>query len=62
MTVKSFLMIPNRKIPAVGKASYGRDLFLHLYCPHSRSKGYAARDEFMEWGGIALLVINNFTS
>ena len=55
-------MIPNRKIPAVGKASYGRDLFLHLYCPHSRSKGYAARDEFMEWGGIALLVINNFTS
>ncbi|WP_147487216.1 DUF4248 domain-containing protein [Prevotella sp. AM34-19LB] len=22
----------------------------HLYCPHSRSKGYAARDEFMEWG------------
>lgn len=21
----SFLMIPNRKIPAVGKASYGRD-------------------------------------
>ncbi len=25
MTVKSFLMIPNRKIPAVGKASYGRD-------------------------------------
>lgn len=34
----------------------------HLYCPHSRSKGYAARDEFMEWGGIALLVINNFTS
>ena len=30
MTVKSFLMIPNRKIPAVGKASYGRDfLFLN---------------------------------
>ena len=26
----SFLMIPNRKIPAVGKASYGRD-FLYLY-------------------------------
>lgn len=25
MTVKSFLMIPNRKIPAVGNASYGRD-------------------------------------
>ena len=25
MTVKSFLMILNRKIPAVGKASYGRD-------------------------------------
>ena len=25
MTVKSFLTIPNRKIPAVGKASYGRD-------------------------------------
>ena len=25
MTVKSFLMIPNRKNPAVGKASYGRD-------------------------------------
>ena len=22
----------------------------HLYCPHSRSKGHAARDEFMEWG------------
>ena len=21
----------------------------HLYCPYSRSKGYAARDEFMEW-------------
>lgn len=25
MTVKSFLMIPNRKIPAVENASYGRD-------------------------------------
>jgi hypothetical protein len=25
LTVKSFLMIPNRKIPVVGKASYGRD-------------------------------------
>ena len=25
MAVKSFLMISNRKIPAVGKASYGRD-------------------------------------
>ena len=25
MAVKSFLMIPNRKIPVVGKASYGRD-------------------------------------
>ena len=49
MTVSSFLMILNRKIPAVGKASYGRDLFLHLYCPHSRSKGHAARDEFMDW-------------
>ena len=33
----------------------------HFYCPHSRSKGYAARDEFMEWG-YTLLVINNFTS
>ena len=21
----------------------------HLYCPHSRSKGHAARDEFMDW-------------
>ena len=29
MTVKSFLMIPNRKIPAVGKASYGRDFYLN---------------------------------
>ena len=37
------------KIPAVGKVSYGRDLFLHLYSPHSRFKGHAARDEFMEW-------------
>ena len=26
--VSSFLMIPNRKIPAVGKASYGRDFFV----------------------------------
>lgn len=33
MTVKSFLMIPNRKIPAVGKASYGRDfLFEQKSC------------------------------
>ena len=30
MTVKSFLMISNRKIPAVGKASYGRDLLVLL--------------------------------
>ena len=22
----------------------------HLYCPHSCSKGHAARDESMEWG------------
>ena len=26
--VSSFLMIPNRKIPAVGKASYDRDFFV----------------------------------
>jgi len=33
LTVKSFLMIPNRKIPAVGKASYGRDfLFEQKSC------------------------------
>lgn len=29
MTVKSFLMILNRKIPAVEKASYGRDFYLN---------------------------------
>ena len=45
----------------------------HLYCPHSRSKGHAARDEFIDWvkrlswrvgwsGGIAWVVVNNFTS
>ena len=35
MTVKSFLMIPNRKIPAVGNASYGRDFLVFVYdIPH----------------------------
>ena len=29
MTVKSFLMILNKTIPAVGKASYGRDFYLN---------------------------------
>ena len=33
--VSLFLMIPNRKIPAVGKASYGRDFLVFVYdIPH----------------------------
>ena len=58
----SFLMILNRKIPAVGKASYGRDLFLHLYCLLIAVPMDMLREMSLWSGGIALLVINNFTS
>ena len=37
------------KIGFVERRVMSKQELAHLYCPHSRSKGYAARDEFMEW-------------
>ena len=59
MTVKSFLTIPNRKIPAVGKASYGRDflffcmtIFAHILSYHHgyilRIRKFAAKTIIMK--------------